>query len=149
MSIPYRIVQRSNPRDLDQPKRYYAQARIFRNVDHISLCKSASYGRSVIPSELIAAFEAVMVRAIERITEGDSVTLPGLGTFRAGLRGIGADTEAEFHEGLIRSAHIVFTPHKDFKTSVRSCGVMKCKLGPVKGEADKPIVPDPDETPGA
>ncbi|MGL4858970.1 MAG: hypothetical protein ACRC5A_04390 [Enterobacteriaceae bacterium] len=146
MSIPYRVVERPNPQNRDQ-KRWYAQPRVFRKISATDLCKSACYGRSVVPSEIVAALEVMIHKSVERLTAGDSVTFPGLGSFRVSLSGIGADTEDEFHEGLIRNAKIIFTPSVDLKKVIADVSFERCSLEPAKRKTSGGV--DPDPTPGA
>lgn len=145
MSIPYRVVKRPNPQNRDQ-ERWYAQPRVFRKISAIELCKSACYGRSIIPAEVVTAIEVMTARAIERLQSGDSVVYPGLGSFRVSLSGIGADTEEEYHEGLIRNARIVFTPSSELKKVVKEMTFEKCGLEAVKKKEQNG---GSDVTPGA
>lgn len=145
MAIPYRVVERPLPLNRDESK-FYAQARVFRNVSHRELCESATFGRSVTPGEVAGVVE-VMVRIMkERLKAGDSVEIEGLGNFRMSLSSLGADTEEEFHDGLIRTARVIFCPCKELKDMVRSARFAKSNMMPTKKQDNKPVDPP---TPGA
>lgn len=138
MAIPYRVVERPLPLNREETK-FYAQARVLRNVSHRELCESATFGRSVTAGEVAGVVE-VMVRIMkERLQAGDSVEIEGLGNFRMSLSSLGADTEAEFHDGLIRRARLIFSPCRDLKNMVRTARYSKSNMMPTKRPA---VVPD-------
>lgn len=106
--LTYRIVPRKNPKNksikhypaLVSPQPIFAPQVIARIERRCTLASA----------DIKAVVDAIEVELIDNLSEGKSVRLGDLGTFRLSLRTEGASDPKEVTVEKIRGTHVVFTP---------------------------------------
>lgn len=113
MAIEYKIVERANPQNRAQ-KKYYASANITGETSTKELCKEIEESSTVSEVDVQAVLFALAKIIPRHLVDGKSVALTELGKFRLTVRSKGEATKDEVDVHSIESAHIIFTPTRDF-----------------------------------
>jgi predicted histone-like DNA-binding protein len=116
MAIPYKMVEKVNPRDLTQPKKAYALAVHNKHFKLAQLSKEVS-ARSTTASEGDVYSAVIGLRDLikEHLDRGDKVTLAGIGTFQVNISSEGAESADKFVPSLIRGNKLSFQPDSEMK----------------------------------
>ena len=125
MSVNYKLVERSNPRDLTLPKKYYAS---IINGDDVTFEELAALIAKVsnLNYGSVVGTLATLIEVIElQLIHGRMVKLSNLGTFYLRLSSEGADKPEDFNSDYIRKASIRFRPGKRLKRLVKSLDYIK------------------------
>jgi predicted histone-like DNA-binding protein len=121
MALKLKKVQRVNPQDRTQSKWYFTQA------------KSGTVGMTEI-AEDIAGFSAlspgdvqsVLSNLVDRIPVflklGQTVNLPGFGSFRVSVSTNGAETSEELTSHNVKGLKLLFTPSRALKGKLANMG---------------------------
>ncbi|MGL5919259.1 MAG: HU family DNA-binding protein [Bacteroidales bacterium] len=147
MAIQYCIVERGNPMDREAPKKFYASATKRGSMGIDGLAERIVDSTSASKADTVLVLTALSTQLHQLLSEGYSVKLDGLGSFRVTLNGIGADTAEEFGPHLIRKPFIRFLPDVALKDRVMRTSLEKVSARP-NPETD-PGTGGGDETPGA
>ena len=107
-NVTYSVVPRINPREKNDPPKYYAQASGDVNIREMSERIQASC--TVTKADVYAVLVSMEDVIIEALKSGEIVRLGDLGTFQIGVSGKGTLTEEEYDSSLIQKARINFRP---------------------------------------
>lgn len=119
--IDYSVTGRPNPREKNDPHKYYASPQVSETVTMDEFCRHIAshgsvYGRADVQSVLAQAVDCLR----EMLLDGKQVSLGDLGSFRIGLRSKGAITAEDFNPIThIKSVHVNWTPGKLFSSMKR------------------------------
>lgn len=119
--IDYSVTARPNPREKNDPYKYYASPQVSENVSMDEFCRHIAshgsvYGRADVQSVLAQAVDCLR----EMLLDGKQVSLGDLGSFRIGLKSKGAITAEDFNPTEhIKSVHVNWTPGIMFSTLKR------------------------------
>ena len=125
MSVNYKLVERSNPRDLTLPKKYYAS---IINGDDVTFDELAALIAKVsnLNYGSVIGTLATLVEVIElQLIHGRQVKLSNLGTFYLSLSSEGAEVPGDFTRDLIKKASIRFRPGRRLKRVARNLDFQK------------------------
>ncbi|MGL5785285.1 MAG: HU family DNA-binding protein [Bacteroidales bacterium] len=125
MAIQYCIVERENPQDRTAPKKFYASAMKRGSMGIDGLAERIADATTASRADTLLVLTALCTQLDQLLSEGYSVKLQGLGTFRVTLNGIGADTMEEFGPHLIRKPSIRFLPEVALKERVKRASLEK------------------------
>ncbi|MEO9475514.1 MAG: HU family DNA-binding protein [Cyclobacteriaceae bacterium] len=118
MSVQYKLVERSNPRDLTLPKKHYAQIVNGDNITFAELANLISKVSNLNYGSVVGTL-ATLVEVIElQLVHGRQVRLSDLGTLYLTLSSEGVDDESTFTASNIHKAAIRFRPGQRLKTLV-------------------------------
>ena len=146
MAIQYCIVERGNPMDREAPKKFYASAMKRGSMGIDGLAERIADATTASKADTVLVLMALSTQLHQLLSEGYSVKLDGLGSFRITLNGIGADKPEEFGPHLIRKPFIRFLPDVALKDRVMRTSLEKVNARPKAGSGSGD---GGDETPGA
>lgn len=116
--IFYKIVERKNPQNRQEPSKYYATPVWAGKVTTEQLARRISSCCTVTRHDCLAVLSAFQEQMLYALKEGKSVTLDDLGTFRPSLNGLGSATAEEYETNLIERIRINFLPSKRLKQAL-------------------------------
>ena len=109
-NVTYSVVPRINPREKNDPPKYYAQARASGDVNIREMSERIQQTCTVTKADVYAVLVSMEDVIIDALKSGEIVRLGDLGTFQIGVSGKGTLTEEEYDSSLIQKARINFRP---------------------------------------
>ena len=109
-NVTYSVVPRINPREKNDPPKYYAQAQASGNVNIREMSERIQQTCTVTKADVYAVLVSMEDVIIDALKSGEIVRLGDLGTFQIGVSGKGTLTEEEYDSSLIQKARINFRP---------------------------------------
>lgn len=114
----YRLVQKANPLD-QQHKQRYATSVNAGKIDTRMIAKTLSQKSSLTTGDVMNVLENLMEEIPRWLSQGYSVSLWELGTFRLSLSSQGVKEQKEFNTRTIKKK-VVFLPSKSFKSELKT-----------------------------
>lgn len=114
----YRLVQKANPLDQEHKQRYATSVNAGK-IDTRMIAKTLSQKSSLTTGDVINVLENLMEEIPRRLSQGYSVSLGELGTFRLSLSSQGVKEQKEFNTRTIKKK-VVFLPSKSFKSELKT-----------------------------
>ena len=109
-TVTYSVVPRINPREKNDPPKYYAQAQARGDVSIREMAERIQATCTVHKTDVYAVLVALEDVVKEAIQNGEIVRLGELCTLQVSLSGKGTLTEKEYDDSLIKKAKINFRP---------------------------------------
>ena len=109
-NVTYSVVPRINPREKNDPPKYYAQAQASGDVNIREMSEPIQQTCTVTKADVYAVLVSMEDVIIDALKSGEIVRLGDLGTFQIGVSGKGTLTEEEYDSSLIQKARINFRP---------------------------------------
>ena len=109
-SVTYSVVPRINPREKQDPPKYYAQAQARGSVSIREMAERIQSTCTVHKTDVYAVLIALEDVVKEAIQNGEIVRLGELCTLQVGLSSKGTLTEKEYEDSNIKKARINFRP---------------------------------------
>ena len=109
-TVTYSVVPRINPREKNDPPKYYAQAQARGDVSIREMAERIQATCTVHKTDVYAVLVALEDVVKEAIQNGEIVRLGELCTLQVSLSGKGTLTEKEYDDSLIKKAKIIFRP---------------------------------------
>ena len=109
-SVTYSVVPRINPREKNDPPKFYAQAQARGDVNVREMAERIQASCTVHKTDVYAVLVALEDVVKEAIQNGEIVRLGELCTLQVSLCGKGSLTEKEYDDTLIKKAKINFRP---------------------------------------
>ena len=109
-NVTYSVVPRINPREKNDPPKYYAQAQASGDVNIREMSERIQQTCTVTSADVYAVLVSMEDVIIDALKSGEIVRLGDLGTFQIGVSGKGTLTEEEYDSSLIQKARINFRP---------------------------------------
>lgn len=135
MSIQVKVLQKRNPSDPKQPKKFYAQIIPAKEVTLRKLVDAIADRCTLTGSDIKAVLDSLMVTLKKELADGNIVRLGDLGSFRASVSSKGEDTEKKCTANSVKKARVIFVPSIELKEAV--AGFSFSKLGEKKEEGKK------------
>ena len=129
MSLLYTIVQKGNPVDSKQPKKYHLQSKIRGSKSHKQILETASKNTTVNKKEIDNGVYAFIEAMFDALEDGFSVEVEGLGTFSTSLSSEGVSSEAEANASKVKSISLVFRSKPEARTRVGNFKLEKYNPG--------------------
>ena len=107
-SVTYSVVPRINPREKNDPPKYYAQAQSRGDVNIREMAERIQSTCTVTKADVYAVLVSLEDVVKDAIENGEIVRLGDLCTLQVGLSGNGTLTEEEFADTHIKKARINF-----------------------------------------
>lgn len=114
----YRLVQKANPLDQEHKQRYATSVNAGK-IDTRMIAKTLSQKSSLTTGDVINVLENLMEEIPRWLSQGYSVSLWELGTFRLSLSSQGVKEQKEFNTRTIKKK-VVFLPSKSFKSELKT-----------------------------
>jgi predicted histone-like DNA-binding protein len=109
-TVTYSVVPRINPREKNDPPKYYAQAQARGDVNLREMAERIQSTCTVTKADVYAVLISLEDVVKEAIQNGEIVRLGELCTLQVGLSGKGTLTEKEYEDTYIKKARINFRP---------------------------------------
>ena len=109
-TVTYSVVPRINPREKNDPPKFYAQAQARGDVSLREMAERIQSTCTVTKADVYAVLVSLEDVVKEAIQNGEIVRLGDLCTLQVGLSGKGTLTEEEYEDTLIKKARINFRP---------------------------------------
>ena len=109
-NVTYSVVPRINPREKNDPPKYYAQAQASGDVNIREMSERIQASCTVTKADVYAVLVSMEDVIIDALKSGEIVRLGDLGSFQIGVSGKGTLTEEEYDSSLIQKARINFRP---------------------------------------
>jgi len=109
-NVTYSVVPRINPREKNDPPKFYAMAQASGDVNIREIAERIQQSCTVTKADVYAVLVSMEDVIIDSLKSGEIVRLGDLGTFQIGVSGKGTLTEEEFDSSLIQKARINFRP---------------------------------------
>ena len=138
-NVTYSVVPRINPREKNDPPKYYAQAQASGDVNIREMSDRIQASCTVHKSDVYAVLVALEDVVAEAIQNGEIVRLGDLCTLQVSLSGKGALTEDDYNTSLIKRAKINFRPGRVLADSLTSLSYSKVGIKyPKETEEEEP-----------
>ena len=114
----YRLVQKANPLDQEHKQRYATSVNAGK-IDTRMIAKTLAQKSSLTTGDVMNVLENLMEEIPRRLSQGYSVSLWELGTFRLSLSSQGVKEQKEFNTRTIKKK-VIFLPSKSFKSELKT-----------------------------
>ena len=114
--IPYKVIPRKSPKD--RSVKYYGVQHT-RQMSEQDFVERIVQKNTVTRADVLAVIASIREELVYSIRNGNSVTLPEIGTFGFSLKTKGAETKAKFVADNIKSLHVRFKPSSKLKYDVK------------------------------
>lgn len=115
MSVKYNVVERGNPGDPLEPKKYYPSIVASGRVSLRDLSEQISFGTTLSSADVSAVLEALLAIIPMELKRGNVVELGDFGSIWLRTRSTGAETPGEVKAGQFRSVLPRFNSGKEFR----------------------------------
>lgn len=114
----YRFVQKANPLDQEHKQRYATSVNAGK-IDTRMIAKTLAQKSSLTTGDVMNVLENLLEEIPRWLSQGYSVSLWELGTFRLSLSSQGVKEQKEFNTRTIKKK-VVFLPSKSFKSELKT-----------------------------
>ena len=114
--IPYKVIPRKSPRD--RSVKYYGVQHT-RQMSEQDFVERIVQKNTVTRADVLAVIASIREELVYSIRNGNSVTLPEIGTFGFTIKTRGAETKAKFVADNIKSLLVRFKPSSKLKYDVK------------------------------
>ena len=136
-TVTYSVVPRINPREKNDPPKFYAQAQARGDVNVREMAERIQASCTVHKTDVYAVLVALEDVVKEAIQNGEIVRLGELCTLQVSLSGKGTLTEEEYDDSLIKKAKINFRPGKILADALESLKYSKVPIKYPKEEKEE------------
>ncbi len=116
--IPVVVQAKKNPLDHSSVK-YYIQVAPAVPVSFEGIAKNISDRCTLTEADVLAVLNALQTEIVSAVQSGHSVRLGQLGSFRATITSLGADSKAEADSSLIKALRVRFTMGSRLRSAMR------------------------------
>ncbi len=121
MALTYVVVERGNPLNPQEAKKYYARTKASGQVTLKKLGKEIAQGNSALKSnDVLAVLNDFTKVLVQHLAAGEIVRLGDMGAFQFILTGHGAESVEKFNPSHITGGKITFRPGLDLKAALAS-----------------------------
>ena len=136
-TVTYSVVPRINPREKNDPPKFYAQAQARGDVNVRDMAERIHATCTVHKTDVYAVLVALEDVVKEAIQNGEIVRLGELCTLQVSLSGKGTLTEEEYSDALIKKAKINFRPGTILAGALESLKYSKVPIKYLKEEKEE------------
>lgn len=120
MSVKYNVMPRKNPQDQAAPPKFYPVVKSSGRTTQRGLAQKGAQISTLSAADLAAAMETLLALIPQELMAGNIVDLGDFGSFRLSIKSEGADNKEDVTSRNIKSAHVRFTPGKEFKDAMKT-----------------------------
>ena len=136
-TVTYSVVPRINPREKNDPPKFYAQAQARGDVNVREMAERIQATCTVHKTDVYAVLVALEDVVKEAIQNREIVRLGELCTLQVSLSGKGTLTEEEYDDSLIKKAKINFRPGTILADALESLKYSKVPIKYPKEEKEE------------
>ena len=118
MPILFNKVERTNPQDIQAPKRWFPVLRTITRISEKQVAKEIADETTLNPKEAEMAVSQLKKVLIKNLLASNSVQLGDWGTFHLTCNGVGADTKQGVTAASISKLNIRFVPGKELSNDL-------------------------------
>lgn len=111
--IQYKLVSKVNPRNMSDPKKYYAQAIPTKKVKTRQLIEEISFSTAINGAAVAAVLEALLELLPKHLIDGKHIQLGELGSFRLVINSKGVEKPELFTTEYLKGVKILFRPSSE------------------------------------
>jgi predicted histone-like DNA-binding protein len=116
--MQYKVIERTNPQNREEQKKWYANAVKSGNITTKTLAKKIA-DKSALPKGDVENVVSTLLDELPTLlTEGKSVKLGRIGSFRLSISSEGVDNKDDFKTHHIKGVRVIFTPSSDLKKAL-------------------------------
>jgi len=108
MSVKYSVVAMHNPRQLAEPRKFYAKAQAYGNMPLDTICDNVSHAGTIVRGDVLAVSDGLIFQMMAGLRAGQIVELGDFGHFQVQVRSEGAEEAKGFTASNIKKAKIQF-----------------------------------------
>jgi len=123
MTLKVKLINKRNPRQPEDPPKFYASAMHERKIGLDELATSVSNRCSLRRSDVHGVLIALMDIIPEELGNGSILNLGQLGSFCVNVKSGGSDTAEEHSGSLIAGLKIQYRPTKELRKQLRMIDV--------------------------
>lgn len=120
MAIKFKVVERRNPLQREEQKKYYASAVIQKRLNLDDLASRISDGSTVRRNDVYAVLIGLVDAAKRELAQGNLVQLGDLGSFTVNVSSEGKETPEALTAAHIDSSKIIFRPAVQLKDMLKT-----------------------------
>ena len=109
-NVTYSVSPRINPREKDEAPKYYAHVQASGDINIREMSERIQQTCTVHKSDVYAVLGALEDVITDALRGGEIVRLGDRGTLQIGISSIGAVTEEDYEESMIKKARINIRP---------------------------------------
>lgn len=122
------MVQKGNPSQPNEPKKYYASAIADGEVSFKSLSKEIAQGSTTVSdTDVLAVLNDLTKILSKHLSDGRIVRFGDFGSFQVSLSSEGAEEESKVNASLVKKAKILFRPGIDLRDMLATAKFEKAK----------------------
>lgn len=114
----YHLIERKNPLDQDEPKKFYAVPRLVGRVDAAMLAKQIATQTTLTTGDVSNVLKTFIDLLPMFMLMGKTVELEGFGTMRVSFSSDGVESEEQFSVRMMRRPKVVFLPSPELKRRI-------------------------------
>lgn len=120
MSVKFNVIQKGNPSQPTDPKKYYAAAHSSGEVTIRQLCKEIASLSTASAGDVMVVLESLIELVPKMLSDGKIVRLGDFGSFSVTIKSLGYDKASDVKANAIVSSKITFKPGKILKNAMVS-----------------------------
>jgi predicted histone-like DNA-binding protein len=120
MSIKYVLLEKGNPSNPEEAKKWYVTAKSSGEVSLKALSRAITQGTSINQADTLSVLKALTQVLGEQLSEGKIIRLGDFGSFQVGIGSEGVETNEKFTTSLIKSRKITFRPGVKLKVALHN-----------------------------
>lgn len=125
--IYFRVIPRVNPREPENPPKYYASNVSQGEVNVRDLADQITAQSTVSTIDTLAVLEALLKVIPRELSNGKIVRLGDLGSFRVTITSEGSDQPEDFNASMIKGTNLHFRGGKLFRNVLNNIDFVKVK----------------------
>jgi predicted histone-like DNA-binding protein len=125
--LKFRIIPKVNPREPENPPKYYASNVSQGEVNVRDLAEQITAQSTVTTIDTLAVLEALLKVIPRELSNGKIVRLGDLGSFRLTLSSEGSEQSDDFNASMIKGTKLHFRGGKLFRNVLRNIDFVKVK----------------------
>ncbi|HBX70296.1 MAG TPA: hypothetical protein DEH25_13195 [Chloroflexi bacterium] len=118
MTVPYRLITRPNPQNLQAEAHYYPSLVTTGKTGPRELSDQIAAISTLSSIDMLAALEALLIAIPQELAQGRIVDLGDFGSFRLRVQSQGSDTPEAFGADDINKVLLRFVPGKAFQQAL-------------------------------
>lgn len=119
MAVTYEVVERGNPLNPQEAKKFYARAKASDQVTLRKLSKEITQGNAALKNnDVLAMLNDFTKIVVQHLSAGEIVRLGDMGAFQFVLTGHGAESFEKFNPTFITGCKVAFRPGVDLKAAL-------------------------------
>lgn len=113
MAINYRIRKRKNPRDAEQPDKFYAEAITISTVREKEIAQEISKSCTVKYADIVAVLYGIQYEIIRQLKMGNTIQFGDIGSFGGVLHGLGSEYPEDYKIEYLTRYQVKFREGKE------------------------------------